>query len=898
MACIIRSPSAAGQAITTYIRNHMRRCEEEQDRPLLSRHALSGTPSDDDLVSALHSRSGGAHCPLPPDEARLTNFRRGTIVWYLSRAAGGSCPFSRAGIRLSEYTEDGKRGCIADGPRERKRERDRRRRLAQQQQQSQLCGQKRKRFASGCRLDLAEDEPQSKVRMCSPAKVKLTLRLRPSLASSSKSPPPDYSEEVNEILDDDESILSSSAEESESDLGMSVDSDEDSEEDSSSSFSDPLSTSFFRMPSPSSFARDGTSQQPTRLDSRRESSIASPPPDSEDDEEFMARLRYDFDEEEEEEDMDWSDEEEEMAQVKVEEDVTIKRESMDEYDKLYTRYGIRHYDGTKPPVTPLTAMSPHIKIEELDWWDFEDFGAPLVKEEDEAESVVFSPVDDYVPRYGPSRWPPLGRFAESTSPSDERRAWSQSPTRGLLWQNAEILGLDSIPMEELDDGEWIVRAPELLSPDSVDSSSQLLSPTTTSTMTKPSAASAHPGRSTTIPSMQPLTAHPAYMTSDSAVASSPSSSSSPPSALTPSSLLSTPSSSPSSCLLDHVAANAPSPSDVQEDTNEPSTPPPLSPTTMKWLPNVTAVPSSNAEFGFGDWPLSDFAIAQVKEEQLLLAGKVPVVSFHSTPPAVSSPTHSAPEESSNLVFGPLDCHAHDVNRGSADVGVRTGAGACSEDADVTSSASDGMQLLLGPIPQSLGLGPLASLWAAASGAGHSSSSLTFEGDVHVDGEPLAMVAAENVNCDAGKLGRGLKETMEPLSLAEEEMFRVLCDLRDSDSSSALPVPTTDVLEEEKENGVAKLEIGDEKVEKSHAPLRRSRRVAQSHAETQPMKKAGTTLSKTGTAATKTKSSATITATAASTAPVPSVRMTRAAAAAAAALQTPAMGTRRRRGRVV
>ena len=56
------SVSAASQAITTYIRNHIRRCEEEQDHPLLLRHVLSGTASDDDLLPALHSRAGGAHC--------------------------------------------------------------------------------------------------------------------------------------------------------------------------------------------------------------------------------------------------------------------------------------------------------------------------------------------------------------------------------------------------------------------------------------------------------------------------------------------------------------------------------------------------------------------------------------------------------------------------------------------------------------------------------------------------------------------------------------------------------------------------------------------------------------------------------------------------------------------
>ena len=114
------SVSAASQAITTYIRNHMTRCEAQQDHPLLLRHVPSGTLADDDLVPALYSRRGGAANPIkssPKDPGcngknvaqiaqgtlggeRLTNFGRDTMVWYLSKAAGVSCPFACAGIRL------------------------------------------------------------------------------------------------------------------------------------------------------------------------------------------------------------------------------------------------------------------------------------------------------------------------------------------------------------------------------------------------------------------------------------------------------------------------------------------------------------------------------------------------------------------------------------------------------------------------------------------------------------------------------------------------------------------------------------------------------------------------------------------------------------------------------
>ena len=84
--------SAAGQAITTFIRNHLSRCEIQQDQPLLLRHVMSGTIADDDLVPALYSRAGGAHCSHPDSEGRLTNFCPGTMVCYPSKAAGGPRP--------------------------------------------------------------------------------------------------------------------------------------------------------------------------------------------------------------------------------------------------------------------------------------------------------------------------------------------------------------------------------------------------------------------------------------------------------------------------------------------------------------------------------------------------------------------------------------------------------------------------------------------------------------------------------------------------------------------------------------------------------------------------------------------------------------------------------------
>ncbi|KAK7043634.1 hypothetical protein VNI00_008245 [Paramarasmius palmivorus] len=99
---VSQNASAASQAILTYIRTHYQRCKDQQDLPLLFKFPMSGTPTDDDLVPALHSTSGGAHVESC-SPGRLTNFRRGTTVWYLSRVTGAPCPFARANIRLSDY---------------------------------------------------------------------------------------------------------------------------------------------------------------------------------------------------------------------------------------------------------------------------------------------------------------------------------------------------------------------------------------------------------------------------------------------------------------------------------------------------------------------------------------------------------------------------------------------------------------------------------------------------------------------------------------------------------------------------------------------------------------------------------------------------------------------------
>ena len=183
MILVILSVSAAAQAITFFIRGHLQRCEDEQDCPLLLRHVLSGTPRDDELVPALFSRSGGnvAKDKLAakdengkePQQERLTYFRRGTTVWYLSKAAGGPCPFARNGISLRDFSNVS----AFAGPESRKRD-----------GQNEFCrGLKRKREREGLRRrpgrsstndsDQEDEEEEEEGRR--PLKVKLTLRLRP-----------------------------------------------------------------------------------------------------------------------------------------------------------------------------------------------------------------------------------------------------------------------------------------------------------------------------------------------------------------------------------------------------------------------------------------------------------------------------------------------------------------------------------------------------------------------------------------------------------------------------------------------------------------------------------------------------------------------------------------------
>lgn len=86
--CLNLSPSAAGQAIGTHIRNHTARHAQEPTNALLSSYRLVGGLEDARLSSALY-------CSMPG------TCRKGTTVWYLSKAAGKACPFEQTADNLS-----------------------------------------------------------------------------------------------------------------------------------------------------------------------------------------------------------------------------------------------------------------------------------------------------------------------------------------------------------------------------------------------------------------------------------------------------------------------------------------------------------------------------------------------------------------------------------------------------------------------------------------------------------------------------------------------------------------------------------------------------------------------------------------------------------------------------
>lgn len=510
----------------------MARCEAQQDYPLLLRHVLSGTLADDDLVPALYSRMGGATNTTKPslklsgvndksvaqvaqgaleEEVRLTNFRRGTMVWYLSKAAGVSCPFARAGIRLCEYGKEGRKVAekhgdeLQPGP---KKHAD---------CDEAQCGEKRKRLKRGCRRDSdgswesssAGRDSQSPVIDSGygelstdssdderPPKVKLTLRLRPSLSCAQTLPAASRPREVIDLSND---VTTSLSEDDDAGAGADGVDNVDIPDPPEAPWSLPpyprrsisvpcyTPTCDERTHSPSF-----STQHYAAMDERRRSPSvpwsASPPPDSDHDD-------FDLDLDS---DVDWDSSlflpsPAPVPQVKVEtvDDLQpFKHESADIRDMLDAW---EDFDcaptSTVSSATVKLPTADDLNFDALELWEWEfesgwtgtsedqqDF--PVVKmEPDEHECLASfgasaprfpvspdspftsssnhssaSPVSE--PGVGSFTFqPPLSPFALPASPSS-----SSFPIginrRGcpLTWQDAELLGPDSVHPNEFEDG--------------------------------------------------------------------------------------------------------------------------------------------------------------------------------------------------------------------------------------------------------------------------------------------------------------------------------------------------------------------------------------------------------------------------------------------------------------
>lgn len=522
---VCQNVSAASQAITTYIRNHLSRCEAQQDHPLLLRHTLSGTPADDDLVPALHSRVGGAPLQRQPLDAtctnqnvptgRHTNFRRGTIVWYLSKASGVSCPFSRAGILLSNYPAS------TSNIKPRKQSHD----------PMEKCGEKRKRFISRrCRAtdrpsesaspspssspvdsgyaesassssDEEEDEPER------PPKVKLTLRLRPSPSTTNHTDIIDLSHDTS----------------SDEDVDMSP-----AEPNPEPSCLPPYPRRSIAVPCYTPVSPPSLQYvfPPPPIDQPRGS--ASPPPDSDHEEDI---------------DFDFSSDEEESrgVSVKVEdegEDTSIGaslkeknvRDMLDAWEDLDLNRA-RSYSRTESGSgfgfasvarenESRHVVAPEVKVEELEMWEWEfdsgwagACGEVEVKKEDAPEALNGLSLSPTTAPWSGFPLPPMSPLTpspaspcsstgftfhcSSASPrapaSDTVSSVNGSPSRPthatkpslerkdsvLDWQDAELLGPDSVHIAELElEWEKGTRRTRFVSPlpNTPSSSSQMADP--------------------------------------------------------------------------------------------------------------------------------------------------------------------------------------------------------------------------------------------------------------------------------------------------------------------------------------------------------------------------------------------------------------------------------------
>ena len=490
--------SAAGQAITTFIRNHLARCDAQQDQSLLLKQTMSGTISDDDLVPALYSRIGGAHCTLPEGENRLTNFRRGTAVWYLSKAAGLPCPFARSGIRLCDYNENGKVGMPINPGRERRRERDRQRNAARADDEG--IGQKRKRLLRSCAdkvpgsISDSSDEEEKR-----PPKVKLTLRLKPCVASS---PSASTSGSVasysragsshSQDLDPLDDYNDADSDETDSDC-MSVDSDaEDSPLSEPSSPVRPSMTAVAPNPPLSDLPPPPSGFPLHSMASRRSPSVpysvfsGSPPPESDEEDDFHndmsgrerlspGRLRTPLDDD----DSAWEDDFFGDLDVDVDtetqwespgprspsvqiDDVVVKQEPtdvrglLDAWDDIESRATDLKVIDVVAHAAALERQAEQSMADDFSSWSWPSMqlgGSAHIKQEEEETNPFFLQHDPTPP---PETLSPIVSFDPCESPVEEcpLNLSKPGPSFELQWRDVEILGPDSVKPCDLEDSVW------------------------------------------------------------------------------------------------------------------------------------------------------------------------------------------------------------------------------------------------------------------------------------------------------------------------------------------------------------------------------------------------------------------------------------------------------------
>ena len=451
------SASAAGQAITSFIRNHLQRCDLEQDQPLLLKHTLSGTPSDDDLVPALHSRSGGAHCALDDTERRVTNFRRGTVIWYLSRAAGAPCPFARAGIRLCDYKYTG-----------------------DVKFEEQQCGHKRKRLLRTRTGDKdgsdSDGSPSDSERR--PPKVKLLLRLKPRLSPSSADASPDPTPQSALSNGTNDGSMSHASSEGEGERTTRPD-EPMFPPYPRPSISIPVYTPSLEDIYPELF----TPVTPAPVHRRSSSithSVASPPPDSDDDDcdpmnqpclrqsgsnlrrsdddldsDFDTDLDFDFEGDARDESLGPRS----PSTPADDHGVVIKVETSD--SALLGNWDERNGDPNPRESSAAAPSSVYFKKEELDLWNwngFNDFrihdlsqppSSPetfLIKHEDVDSASLGD--DEDVTLLGPLS------AVEPSSSVDLPSLLEERKQSANIWKDVELLGPDSLRLQDFDEGDW------------------------------------------------------------------------------------------------------------------------------------------------------------------------------------------------------------------------------------------------------------------------------------------------------------------------------------------------------------------------------------------------------------------------------------------------------------